>query len=69
MSAHGLLYQSLMVDPQLFLFQQISITKAVMCYPVCGIMHIKGHLLLIEKCIPCNDSMVFLSSYLRGPLS
>ena len=27
-----------------------------MCYPVCGMMHIKEPLLLIEKSSPCNGS-------------
>ena len=26
-----------------------------MCYPVCGMMHVKEPLLLIGKCNPCGD--------------
>ena len=32
-----------------------------MCYPVCGMMHIKEPLLLIEKSSPCSDSGFTLS--------
>ena len=38
-----------------------------MCYPVCGMVHIKDPLLLIEKCSLCGASG-FLSRYLSGPL-
>ena len=38
-----------------------------MCYPVCGMMHIKEPLLLIGKSSPCGSSG-FLSCYLNGPL-
>ena len=27
-----------------------------MCYPVCGMVHIKEHLLLIEKSSPCGGN-------------
>ena len=27
-----------------------------MCYPACGMIHIKDHLLLIEKSSPCGGS-------------
>ena len=27
-----------------------------MCYPVCGMVHIKDHMLQIEKISSCNDS-------------
>ena len=37
------------------------------CYPVCGMMHIKGLLLLIGKSSPCSGSG-FLSHYLSGTL-
>ena len=38
-----------------------------MCYPVCGMVHIKEPLLLIEKS-PCGDSGFPLSHYLCGTL-
>ena len=38
-----------------------------MCYPVCGMVHIKEPLLLIRKSSPCGGSR-FLSHYLSGPL-
>ena len=35
-----------------------------MCYPVCGMMHIKEHLQLIGKCNPCSGGSGFhLSLY------
>ena len=33
-----------------------GVTKAVVCYPVCGMMHIKEPLLLIEKSSLCGGS-------------
>ena len=36
----------------------------VICYPVCGMMHIKEPLLLIGNSSPCG----FVSRYLNGPL-
>ena len=33
-----------------------GVTKAVVCYPVCGMMHIKEHLLLIGKSSLCDGS-------------
>ena len=36
-----------------------------MCYPVCGMMHIKEPLLLIGK----SSGSGFLSRYLSGPVS
>ena len=39
-----------------------------MCYPVCGMVHIKEPLLLIEKSSPCGGSRFPLSLYLNGPL-
>ena len=36
-----------------------------MCYPVCGMVHIKEPLLRIEKSSPCGG---FLSRYPNGPL-
>ena len=40
----------------------------VMLYPVCGMVHIKEPLLLIEKSSPCGGSRFPLSRYLNGPL-
>ena len=37
-----------------------------MCYPVCGMVHIKEPLLLIDKSSPCGGSG-FLSHYQNGP--
>ena len=37
-----------------------------MCYPVCGIVHIKEPLLLIGKSGPCCGSGFPLSRYLNG---
>ena len=39
-----------------------------MYYPVCGVVHIKEHLLLIEKSSPCGDSSRFPLSLLNDPL-
>ena len=39
-----------------------------MCYPVCGMMHIKESLLLIGKIKPIVAEAGFLSRYLNGPL-
>ena len=39
-----------------------------MCYPVCGMVHIKEPLLLIGKSSPCGGSGFPLSRYLSGPL-
>ena len=39
-----------------------GVTKAVVCYPVCGIMHIKETFLLIGKSIPCSGGSRFLLS-------
>ena len=33
-----------------------SVTKAMLCYPVCGMVHIKEPLLLIGKSSPCGGS-------------
>ena len=38
-----------------------------MCHPVCGMMHIKEHLLLMERVAHVAEA-VFLSGYLSGPL-
>ena len=60
-----------MVDPlSYFLFQPVLhdwCTKGHgMCYPVCGMMHIKEPLLLIGK--SSYVAAGFLSRYLSGPL-
>ena len=39
-----------------------------MCYPLCGMMHIKEPLLLIGKSSPCGGSGFPLSRYLNGSL-
>ena len=36
-----------------------GVTKAVGCYPVCGMMHIKEPLLLIEKSSACSGDCRF----------
>ena len=38
---------------------KIHITKAVICYPVYGMMHIKDILLLIGKSSPCSGGSGF----------
>ena len=44
-----------------------SVTKGRgMCYPVCGMVHIREPLLLIDKSSPCGDR-AFLSGYQNGP--
>ena len=40
-----------------------GVTKAVVCYPVCGMMHIKEPLLLIRKSSPCGGSGFPLSLF------
>ena len=64
--------RSFMVDPlNYFSFQPVLhdwCNKGCgMCYPVCGMMHIKEPLLLIGKSSPCGGSG-FLSHYLSGSL-
>ena len=39
-----------------------------MCYPVCGVLHIKEPLLLIERLAHVFAEAGFLSEYLSGPL-
>ena len=61
-----------MVDPlSYFSFQPVLLDwcnkDRGMCYPVCGMVHIKERLLLIGKNSPCGGSG-FLSRYLNGPL-
>ena len=58
---HGASDQSFMVDPlSYFSFQPVLhdwCNKGCgMCYPVCGMMHIKEPLLLIGKSSPCGGS-------------
>ena len=36
-----------------------GVTDYGMCYPVCGMVHIKDILLLIEKSSPCSDGCRF----------
>ena len=38
-----------------------------MCYPVCGMVHIKEPLLLIDKSSLCVAAAGFLSRYQNGP--
>ena len=38
-----------------------------MCYPVCGMEHIKEPLLVPGKSIPCGGSRFSLSRYLNDP--
>ena len=53
-----------MVDPlSYFLFQPVlhdwCNKSHSMCYPLCGIVHIKDPLLLIEKSNPCSGGSGF----------
>ena len=60
------------IDPSYFSFQPVlhewCIEGRGMCYPVCGIVHIKDPLLLIEKSSPCSGGSGFPLSFLNGPL-
>ena len=38
-----------------------GVTNAVVCYPVCGMVHIKEHLVLNRKSSPCGSSRFPLS--------
>ena len=38
------------------------------CYPVCGMVHIKDPLLLIGKSSPCNGGSGIHTHYLSDPL-
>ena len=65
--------RSLMVDPlSYFSFQPVLQNwykkGCDMCYPVCGMIHIKDSLLLIRKSIPHSGSIgfLFLRSILHG---
>ena len=56
-----------MVDPSNdFLFLEVLYDwynkEHGMCYPVCGMVHIKDPMLLIEKSISCGDSSKFAFS-------
>ena len=67
----GSLDRSFMVDPlSYFSFQPVPHDwcnkDRGMCYPVCGMMHIKEPLLLSERVAHVAG---FLSRYLNGPLS
>ena len=62
-----------MIDPLgYFLFQPLLhdwCNKGLfMCYPVCGMVHIKEPLLLIGKSSHVVAAAGFLSDYLNGPV-
>ena len=62
-----------MVDPLSYVsFQPVlhdwCIKGCGMCYPVCGMVHIKEPLLLIGNSNPCGGSGCFLSRNLNGHL-
>ena len=68
----GSLDRSFMVDPlSYFLFQPVLHDWCKkgrgMCYPVCGMLHIKETLLLFRKSSLCGGSGFHLSLY-DGPL-
>ena len=59
--SNGSSVESLMVDSlSYFSFQPVlhiwCIKGCVMCYPVCGMVHIKKSLKLMEKSTPCDGS-------------
>ena len=58
------------MDPlSYFSFQPVLHDKGRgMCYPVCGMVHIKAPLLLMGKSSPCGGSGFPLSHYLCGTL-
>ena len=69
----------MMIDPswggpiELFLIQPVLHNWCNkghgMCYPVCGMMHIKqNHVLLISERVAHVAAAGFLSHYLNGPL-
>ena len=39
--------------------RRVDVTKAVVCYPVCGMLHTKDPLLLFERSSPCTDASRF----------
>ena len=59
-----------MVDPLNCLIPAIDpLIGHGMCYPVCGMVHIKDPMLLNGKSNPCSGrSRLFLSRYLSGIL-
>ena len=50
-----------LVDPLSYFVFQPVLHNWCMCYPVCGMMHIKEPLLLIGKSCPCGAAAGFLS--------
>ena len=50
-----------------FLFHDWCNKGRGMCYPVCGMVHIKEPLLLIDKSSLCGATAGFLSHYQKGP--
>ena len=63
----------MVVDPLIYFFFQPVLHDWCnkgrgMCYPVCGMVHIKEPLLLIGKSSPCGGSGFPLSRYLSGLL-
>ena len=62
-----------MVNPlSYFSFQQVLCDWCNkgrgMCYPDCGMVHVKDPLLLIGKSSPCSGGSGFHSRYLNGSL-
>ena len=62
-----------MVDPlSYFLFQPVlrdwSNKGSRMCYHVCGVVHIKDSLLLLERVTYVGVAAGFLTHYMNGPL-
>ena len=60
----GVVDQSLVVDPlSYFSFQPVlhdwCYKDSGVCYPVCGMVHIKEPLLLIRKSSPCSDPVLY----------
>ena len=70
--AHGAMEGQVMVDPlSYFTFQPVLYDWCnkghCICYPVCGMVHIKEPLLLIER-VAHVAAAGFLSHFLNGPL-
>ena len=74
-SAHGVMGRH--IDPSWWTIILFSLQPVLhngcnkgrgMCYPVCGMVHIKEPLLLIGKSSPFSADSSFLSRYLNGPL-